>query len=42
MAEYVANNEISGVNFWAWAGEGRPKREIWDKSDDWIGDPPHE
>jgi mannan endo-1,4-beta-mannosidase len=34
----------SGVNFWAWAGEGRPKNPggMWKKGDPWTGDPPHE
>lgn len=38
------DNLASGVNFWAWAGEGRPKNPggIWVKGDPWIGDPPHE
>jgi mannan endo-1,4-beta-mannosidase len=38
------DNVIAGVNFWAWAGEGRPPRpgEMWKSSDDFIGDPPHE
>jgi len=36
--------EVSGVNFWAWSGEGRPKtpRSIWRTGDDFTGDPPHE
>lgn len=34
----------SGVNFWAWAGEGRPVTPggTWVKGDPWTGDPPHE
>eukprot|EP00826_Nyctotherus_ovalis_P034381 TRINITY_DN2854_c0_g1_i10.p1 TRINITY_DN2854_c0_g1~~TRINITY_DN2854_c0_g1_i10.p1 ORF type:complete len:456 (+),score=119.77 TRINITY_DN2854_c0_g1_i10:166-1533(+) len=34
----------SGVNFWAWAGEGRPVTPggTWVKGNPWIGDPPHE
>ena len=37
-------NEMAGVNFWAWAGEGRPKviKGMWKVNDDFIGDPPHE
>ena len=37
-------DRVSGVNFWAWAGEGRPNKErrIWNIEDPWIGDPPHE
>ncbi|GAA3738351.1 MULTISPECIES: cellulase family glycosylhydrolase [Flavobacterium] len=36
--------QVSGVNFWAWGGEGRPKsnRSIWKLGDDLVGDPPHE
>lgn len=36
---------IRGVNFWAWAGEGRPKNkggDWWRKGDPFTGDPPHE
>jgi mannan endo-1,4-beta-mannosidase len=35
---------MSGVNFWAWAGEGKPKTPgaYWKTGDAWIGDPPHE
>ncbi|MGB4773146.1 MAG: cellulase family glycosylhydrolase [Chitinophagaceae bacterium] len=35
---------LQGVNFWAWAGEGRPAKPegIWKKGDQFIGDPPHE
>jgi mannan endo-1,4-beta-mannosidase len=38
------NSVVSGVNFWAWAGEGRPRQSeaIWKAGDDFIGDPPHE
>ncbi len=34
----------SGVNFWAWGGEGRPKKPgtMWAKGDEFTGDPPHE
>ncbi len=36
--------EVSGVNFWAWSGEGRPQtpKSIWKSGDDFTGDPPHE
>jgi len=36
--------QVAGVNFWAWAGEGRPResKTIWKPGDDFIGDPPHE
>jgi mannan endo-1,4-beta-mannosidase len=35
---------ISGVNFWAWGGEGRPAKPegMWKPLDNFIGDPPHE
>lgn len=35
---------VSGVNFWAWSGEGRPNqpKSIWKIGDDFTGDPPHE
>jgi mannan endo-1,4-beta-mannosidase len=38
------NSIMSGCNFWAWAGEGRPRQPeaIWKAGDDFVGDPPHE
>ncbi|MEM7655020.1 MAG: cellulase family glycosylhydrolase [Bacteroidota bacterium] len=35
---------LAGCNFWAWGGQGRPRnpKAIWQKGDDFIGDPPHE
>ena len=35
---------LAGVNFWAWAGEGRPRvpAGLWKPGDQFIGDPPHE
>ncbi|PKQ64868.1 hypothetical protein BZG02_03170 [Labilibaculum filiforme] len=35
---------LAGANFWAWAGEGRPRipKAVWKTGDDLIGDPPHE
>jgi mannan endo-1,4-beta-mannosidase len=35
---------LAGVNFWAWAGEGRPRLPagLWHPGDQFIGDPPHE
>jgi mannan endo-1,4-beta-mannosidase len=38
------NSLLRGVNFWAWAGEGRPAKPggIWTMGHDLIGDPPHE
>lgn len=36
--------ELSGVSFWAWGGEGRPREPggFWRRGDDLLGDPPHE
>jgi mannan endo-1,4-beta-mannosidase len=38
------NSLLSGVNFWAWGGEGRPRvpMGLWKPGDNFIGDPPHE
>ncbi|CAF0974961.1 unnamed protein product [Didymodactylos carnosus] len=35
---------VAGCNFWAWAGEGRPRinEGLWKLNDSFIGDPPHE
>jgi mannan endo-1,4-beta-mannosidase len=35
---------VAGSNFWAWAGEGRPRqpKAVWKTGDDFIGDPPFE
>lgn len=35
---------LSGVNFWAWSGESRPREAggLWRTGDDLLGDPPHE
>lgn len=35
---------IVGCNFWAWGGEGRPRKPkaIWQEGDDFVGDPPFE
>jgi mannan endo-1,4-beta-mannosidase len=40
----MPNSVVSGVNFWAWGGEGRPRvaEGIWKTGDDFIGDPAHE
>ncbi|GAF01467.1 glycoside hydrolase 5 family protein [Saccharicrinis fermentans] len=46
--KFVSNVEsegaVQGVNFWSYAGEGRPLQpgEYWSLGDDFIGDPPHE
>jgi mannan endo-1,4-beta-mannosidase len=41
---YAKQHKASGVNFWAWGGEGRPRNGgcWWKEGDDFIGDPPHE
>ncbi len=38
------NGNVSGINFWAFAGKGRPGSigKMWKAGDDFIGDPPHE
>jgi len=41
----LSGGPACGDNFWAWAGEGRPKTpygSMWQSGDEWIGDPPHE
>ncbi|MGK4002897.1 glycoside hydrolase family 2 TIM barrel-domain containing protein [Sorangium sp. So ce1036] len=41
----VDNPELAGVNFWAWAGIGRPSDDAndhWLLGEEYIGDPPHE
>lgn len=40
----AAGQGVAGSNFWAWAGQGRPRQAhaIWQAGDDLIGDPPHE
>lgn len=42
--DHCFNGDASGVNFWAFAGKGRPKVSggMWKIGDDFIGDPPHE
>ena len=45
VVEYVSEKSpLAGANFWAWAGEGRPRvpEAIWQPGDEFIGDPPHE
>lgn len=42
--EFARQKKASGVNFWAWSGEGRPRANAcwWHAGDDFTGDPPHE
>ena len=44
VLQYMRQGQASGVNFWAWGGEGRPKKPgtMWAKGDELTGDPPHE
>jgi mannan endo-1,4-beta-mannosidase len=44
VLQLVKKGEASGVNFWAWGGEGRPRipGTLWQKGDPFTGDPPHE
>jgi mannan endo-1,4-beta-mannosidase len=39
-----SNGVIAGLNFWAFAGKGRPKdgQVFWSPGDDYLGDPPME
>jgi mannan endo-1,4-beta-mannosidase len=40
----LKNSSLSGVNFWAYGGVGRPRENggRWEHGDDLLGDPPHE
>jgi len=40
----IKGRPLNGVNFWAWAGEGRPVNagDLWQIGTPFIGDPPHE
>ena len=44
VVKKASQSQMSGVNFWAWAGEGRPAEpgSLWRKGDVLTGDPPHE
>jgi mannan endo-1,4-beta-mannosidase len=44
VLQLVKKGQASGVNFWAWGGEGRPRipGTLWEKGDPFTGDPPHE
>ena len=33
---------LAGCNFWGWAGEGMPVHRVWQKGDDYTGDPAQE
>ncbi|MEO0897133.1 MAG: cellulase family glycosylhydrolase [Bacteroidota bacterium] len=42
--KWAKKGMLSGINFWAWGGQGRPisPKAIWKAGDPFIGDPPHE
>lgn len=42
--KYAQQHKAAGANFWAWSGEGKPKKPAcwWAAGDDFTGDPPHE
>jgi mannan endo-1,4-beta-mannosidase len=45
LARQGRGSSVSGVNFWAWAGEARPARPYggyWRPGLSFVGDPPHE
>ena len=44
ILDYAKLKKASGVNFWSWSGENRPKNYggWWKNRDDFTGDPPHE
>lgn len=44
VLELAKKGKANGVNFWAWAGEGKPivPGKIWQMGDPLTGDPPHE
>ena len=44
ILDYAKLKKASGVNFWSWSGENRPKNYggWWKNGDDFTGDPPHE
>jgi mannan endo-1,4-beta-mannosidase len=45
LFQMLDGGAITGVNFWAWSGEARPRFPyggLWQSGDDFLGDPPHE
>ena len=45
LFQMLDSGAITGVNFWAWSGEARPRFPyggLWQSGDDFLGDPPHE
>ena len=42
VASAKEKGNLSGCNFWAWGGLGRPAHEFWKPWDDYVGDPSQE
>ena len=42
VASAAEGGVIAGANFWAFAGAGRPRADVWEDGDDLLGDPPFE
>ncbi|MAS77085.1 MAG: hypothetical protein CMG15_00390 [Candidatus Marinimicrobia bacterium] len=44
MSKAKNDSPLVGSNFWAWDGFGRPSKpkSIWEKDDEFIGNPPYE
>jgi mannan endo-1,4-beta-mannosidase len=45
LFQMLDGGAITGVNFWAWSGESRPRLPyggLWQFGDNVLGDPPHE
>jgi mannan endo-1,4-beta-mannosidase len=44
LGQWKTRGNLAGVNFWAFGGEARPKKDqpFWKQGDDYTGDPPME
>ena len=42
FSEIEGGGKIKGANFWGWGGLARPKHEVWQRGDDYTGDPAQE
>ncbi len=44
MSKAKNDSPLVGSNFWSWDGFGLPSKpkSIWEKDDEFIGNPPHE
>lgn len=40
--ETARGGKLAGVNFWGWGGLANPAHEVWQKGDDYTGDPAQE